>query len=50
MQLLLLAQNPAAIDDAYDFNRDKKIGPTDQVICRNNGTNSATALKLITVP
>ena len=42
--------NPAAIDDAYDFNRDKKVGPTDQVISRNNGTNSSTALQLITVP
>ena len=45
-----LAVNPASIDDAYDFNRDKKVGPTDQVISRNNGTNSSTALQLITVP
>ena len=45
-----LAVNPAGIDDAYDFNRDKKVGPTDQIIGRNNGTNSSTALQLITVP
>ncbi len=45
-----LAVNPAAIDHAGDFNRDKKVGPTDQVISRNNGTNSSTALQLITVP
>ena len=45
-----LAVNPAGIDDTYDFNRDKKVGPTDQVISRNNGTNSSTALQLITVP
>lgn len=46
----MLAQNLAAIDDAYDFNVDKKVGPIDQVICHNNGTNLATALKPITVP
>ncbi len=45
-----LSVNPAAIDDAYDFNRDKKVGPTDSIICRNNGTNSGTALQLITLP
>ncbi len=42
--------DPAGIDDAYDFNRDRRVGPTDQIICRNNGTNSMTALQLITVP
>ena len=41
---------PAGIDDVYDFNRDRKVGPTDEIIARNNGTNSMTALKLITVP
>ena len=42
--------HPAAIDNAYDFNRDKKVGPTDSIIARNNGTNSSTALQLITAP
>ena len=42
--------NPAGIDEACDCNRDGKVGPTDQVICRENGTNSGTALQLITVP
>jgi len=44
------SQNPAAITDAYDFDRDTHVGPTDEIICRDNGTNSQTALKLITVP
>ena len=42
-----LAVSSAPISHAADFNRDKKVGPTDVVICRNNGTNSSTALKLI---
>ena len=42
--------NPAAIDDAYDFNRDKKVNATDQIIGRNNGTTGLTALQLITPP
>ncbi len=42
-----LAVSPASISHAGDFNRDKKVGPTDLVIGRNNGTNSSTALKLI---
>ncbi|MDY7011119.1 MAG: hypothetical protein SVV80_10265 [Planctomycetota bacterium] len=43
-------EGPAGIDDVYDFNRDKKVGPTDEIIARTNGTSSLTALKLITVP
>ncbi len=45
-----LGINPAGVTDAYDFNRDRKVGPTDQIICRNNGTSGPTALQLITVP
>ncbi len=45
-----LGQNPATITDTCDFNRDRKVGPADAIICRNNGTNSMTALQLITVP
>ncbi len=45
-----LSQNPATVTDACDFNRDRKVGPTDQIICRNNGTSGPTALQLITVP
>ncbi len=44
-----LAVSSASISHAGDFNRDKKVGPTDMVLCRNNGTNSATALKLISL-
>ncbi len=46
----LISVNPAEIDDPCDFNRDRKVGPTDAVLCRNNGTNIETALKLITGP
>ena len=45
-----LAVSSASISHAGDFNRDKKVGPTDTIIARNNGTNSSTALQLITVP
>ncbi len=45
-----LGINPADVTDAYDFNRDRKVGPTDAVICRNNGTSGPTALNLISVP
>ncbi len=39
--------NPAEITDTCDFNRDRKVSPTDAIISRNNGTNSTTALRLI---
>ena len=42
--------NPAAINDLYDYNRDKKVNSTDQIIARNNGTTGQTALQSITVP
>jgi hypothetical protein len=45
-----LAASPAGVTDPCDINRDKKVGPTDEVLCRNHGTNSSTALKLIAVP
>ena len=44
------ATNAAAITDACDFDRDCRVGPTDAIICRDNGTNSSTSLQLITVP
>ena len=43
-----LGVNPAGVTNLYDFNRDRKVGPTDSIISRNNGTNSSTALGLIT--
>ena len=46
----VMATNAAAITDACDFDRDCRVSPTDAVIARNNGTNSTTALQLITVP
>ena len=42
-----LSVNPAEVTNRYDFNRDRKVGPTDAVICRNNGTSMATGLGLI---
>ncbi len=42
-----LGVNPSGVTNIYDFNRDRKVGPTDSIICRNNGTNSSTALVLI---
>jgi hypothetical protein len=45
-----LAQNPAGITNPRDFNRDRRVGPSDQVIARNHGNNSATALQLLTAP
>ena len=42
--------NPASVDDACDFNRDRKVNATDELIARDNTTTALTALKLITVP
>ena len=45
-----LGVNPAAITEVCDFNRDRKVSPTDEILVRNNGTSMFTALQLITVP
>ncbi len=45
-----LGDNPADITNAQDFNRDRKVGPTDEILIRNNATNTFSALQLITVP
>jgi len=51
---LLLARNnprnfldPAAIDFAYDYNRDRRVNATDVLLARNNQTNFLSALRLI---
>jgi RHS repeat-associated protein len=36
--------NPASITDPYDFNRDKKVDASDQLVARNNQTNLKTDL------
>jgi len=41
---------PAAVDNAYDFNRDRAVNGQDQAVARSNATSVFTALKLITVP
>ena len=42
--------NPAAIDNPYDYNRDRLVNSADQVIPRYNATTPWTMLKLITAP
>ena len=42
--------DPAALDEAYDFDRDKLVNATDQIVARNNRTSPFTALRLITPP
>jgi len=42
--------NPAEIDDRFDFDRNKSVTATDQIIARNNATHVFTDLNLITVP
>lgn len=42
--------DPAAIDDTYDFDRDKRVNATDQIIARNNAAFFFNALRLITAP
>ncbi len=51
---LLLARNnprnfldPADVDFAYDYNRDRRVNATDVLLARNNQTNFLTALKLL---
>ncbi len=41
--------NPAAVDDQYDYNKDRFVNATDQLISRNNSTNFATALRKIDI-
>jgi hypothetical protein len=44
------AFNPAPIDFAYDFNRDKLVAASDQALSRSNATNALNALRLIVAP
>ena len=39
--------NRAAIDDAYDYNRDSFVDGTDLALARDNNTNFLTALRLL---
>ncbi len=45
-----LTKTRALIDDLYDFNRDGKVGPSDEIIVRNNNASGSAALQLITAP
>ena len=44
------AFSPAPIEDAYDYDRDKKVDMNDQILAFNNPTSAFTRLHLITVP
>jgi len=41
------ATNLAAVDDPYDYDRDRLVNGTDQIIARNNQTNPLSMLRLI---
>jgi len=42
--------NPAPLEDAYDYDRDKKVDTNDEIIARNNSTSAFTRLVLLTAP
>jgi len=42
--------NPAAIDDLYDYNRDKRVNSSDENFARIASTSFLNALKLIQLP
>jgi len=42
--------NPADVTHTCDFSRDGRVGPTDEILVRQNTTNWLTALRLISVP
>ena len=42
--------NPAAIDNTCDFDRDRQVNATDEIIARAHGSNSGTALPPLTAP
>jgi len=40
----------APIEDAYDYDRDKRVDTNDEILARNNSTSAFTRLPLISVP
>lgn len=42
--------DPAPIEDAYDYDRDKRVDTNDEILARNNPTSAFSRLQLITVP
>jgi len=40
----------ASIEDAYDYDRDKRVDTNDEILARNNSTSAFTRLQLISVP
>ena len=40
----------ASIDDAYDYDRDKRVDTNDEILARNNSTSAFTRLQLTFVP
>jgi len=41
---------PAPVEDAYDFDRDKKVDTNDEIIARNNSSSVFSRLVLLTAP
>ncbi|MEX0936905.1 MAG: Ig-like domain-containing protein [Pirellulales bacterium] len=42
--------NPASVDDAWDYNKDRFVDPADQLFARNNQTGFLTRLQLFSAP
>jgi hypothetical protein len=42
--------NPAAVDDPWDYNKDRFVDPADQIFARNNQTGFTTRLNLFAAP
>jgi hypothetical protein len=42
--------NPAALTNPHDYNRDGRVDAIDEILARNNATNTSTALQLIHPP
>lgn len=49
-QNVLPIGDEAGIENAFDFNRDKRVDLFDLIIARDNGTDSSSSLKLILAP
>ncbi len=42
--------DPAPLEDAFDYDRDRRVDTNDEILARNNSTSAFTRLGLITVP
>lgn len=42
--------SPVPLGSVHDFNRDRQVDATDQILARLHGSDAATALRMLTVP